>query len=61
MRVERFENIMATVFPAREVELWPDLMSRLALAALRTRAESSEAERSAIDSRCRGVEADLEL
>lgn len=57
VRVERFENINATVLPSMgpwRLEASPDLMAFLALAALRTSEESSSLERSPIERKCLG-------
>lgn len=57
VRVERFENISATVLPSMgpwRLEASPDLMAFLALAAVRTSEESSSLERSPIERKCLG-------
>ena len=63
VRVDRFENVIATVLRASELRMEvlidPDFTACLWLAALRTSAVSSEGVRSAIERKWRGAKGDV--
>lgn len=63
VRVERFENMIAIVWPFMEVEresgVSPDLMDSLCDRAFWTRVVSSAGVRSAMDRRCRGEKGEV--